>query len=65
VERDQLTVRHLLDLMPIDPTNVTLCTDAWTPPPTPVTYIGLEPPEGLHPDSHIITLKNLRDLIPD
>ncbi|EGG45277.1 TerD family protein [Streptomyces griseoaurantiacus] len=65
VERDQLTVRHLLDLMPVAPANVALCTGAWTPPPDPVTYIGLESPEGLHPDSRIITLKNLRDLIPD
>jgi hypothetical protein len=33
-------------------------------PDEPVMYIGLERPEGLHPDSRVITLENLRDLIP-
>lgn len=33
-------------------------------PDEPVMYIGLERPEGLHPDSRFITLENLRDLIP-
>jgi hypothetical protein len=34
-------------------------------PDGPVTYIGMEQPEGLHPDSVIITPQNLRALIPE
>jgi hypothetical protein len=30
----------------------------------PVTYIGLERPEGLPAGSQVVTLENLRDLIP-
>lgn len=63
VEREQLTVGYLIGLMSDDTTVV----DLWDGEPIadePVTYIGLERPEGLHPDSRIITLENLRDLIP-
>ncbi|MEU2156419.1 hypothetical protein ABZ532_15600 [Streptomyces sp. NPDC019396] len=63
VEREQLTVRYLIDLMAGDTTTV----DVWAGEPVsdePVMYIGLERPEGLHPDSRIITLENLRDVIP-
>lgn len=66
VEREQLTVGYLIDLMSADSTVV----DLWDGrsgepvPAEPVTYVGLERPEGLHPDSRIITLENLRDLIP-
>ncbi|MFJ5269587.1 hypothetical protein [Streptomyces sp. NPDC088358] len=61
-EREHLTVRYLTDLMSGDATAV----DLWdgVVPDEPVTYIGLERPEGLHPDSRVITLENLRDLIP-
>ncbi|MFF3579418.1 TerD family protein [Streptomyces mirabilis] len=63
VEREHLTVRYLIDLMSGDTTAV----DRWdggSVPDEPVMYIGLERPEGLHPDSRVITLENLRDLIP-
>ncbi|WBO62521.1 TerD family protein [Streptomyces camelliae] len=63
VEREQLTVGYLIDLMSGGTTTV----DRWdgeSVPDGPVMYIGLERPEGLHPDSRIITLENLRDLIP-
>ncbi|WP_149822977.1 TerD family protein [Streptomyces tailanensis] len=63
VEREQLTVRYLIDLMSGDTTAVDLW-DGGPVPDEPVTYIGLERPEGLHQDSRIITLENLRDLIP-
>ncbi|MFG2951955.1 hypothetical protein [Streptomyces adustus] len=63
VEREQLTVRYLTDLMSGDTTTVELL-DGGPVPDEPVTYIGLERPEGLHPDSQVITLENLRDLIP-
>ncbi|MFE4663648.1 TerD family protein [Streptomyces sp. NPDC056716] len=63
VERESLTVRYLTDLMSGDTT-----AEQWRAgdpvPAEPVTYIGLERPEGLHPDSRVITLGNLRDLIP-
>ncbi|MEY9989401.1 hypothetical protein ABIE67_001433 [Streptomyces sp. V4I8] len=61
VEREQLTVRYLTDLM--DATAVTLW-DGKAVPEGPVTYVGLQRPEGLHPESRILTPENLRDLIP-
>ncbi|MFJ1730683.1 TerD family protein [Streptomyces sp. NPDC088254] len=63
VEREQLTVRHLVELMSDATTTVDLW-DGGQVPDEPVTYIGLERPEGLHPDSRVITLENLRDVIP-
>lgn len=63
VERDYLTVRYLTDLMGDRATGTTLW-DGATVPEGPVTYIGLERPEGLHPDSVVVTPENLRDLIP-
>ncbi|MEV1080228.1 hypothetical protein AB0I98_18540 [Streptomyces sp. NPDC050211] len=64
MEREQLTIRHLTGLM-ADMGATVLPWDGATVPDVPVTYIGLERPEGLHPDSRIITPENLRDLIPD
>ncbi|MDH6582898.1 stress response protein SCP2 [Streptomyces sp. SAI-133] len=64
VEREQLTVGYLADLLANDGTQVA----TWDPesvPDVPVTYIGLERPEGLHPESVVITPENLRDLIPE
>ncbi|GHE59257.1 hypothetical protein GCM10014715_10620 [Streptomyces spiralis] len=63
VEVEQLTVRHLVDLMTDSTTTVTMW-DGKTLPAGPVTYIGLERPDGLHPDSRIVTPGNLGDLIP-
>ncbi|MFF0586203.1 hypothetical protein ACFYWD_09570 [Streptomyces sp. NPDC003781] len=63
VEREQLTIGYLVDLMSRDTTLMDLW-DGDQAPDEPVTYIGLERPEGLHEDSRIITLENLRDLIP-
>lgn len=64
VEREQLTVAYLIDLMS-DGDTVVDFWDGRSVPDEPVTYLGLERPEGLHPDSRVITLENLRDLIPD
>ncbi|WP_055529802.1 TerD family protein [Streptomyces graminilatus] len=66
VEREQLTVGYLIDLM-LSGGTTAVDMDLWDGgqvPGEPVTYIGLERPEGLHPDSRVITLENLRDLIP-
>ncbi|WP_392667242.1 hypothetical protein [Streptomyces sp. LN785] len=63
VEREHLTVRYLIDLMSGDTTAVELW-EGGPAPDEPVTYIGLERPEGLHPSSRVITRENLRDLIP-
>ncbi|MEU5314356.1 hypothetical protein [Streptomyces sp. NPDC021562] len=63
VEREQLTVGYLIGLMSSDTTTVELW-DGERVPDEPVTYIGLERPEGLHPDSRTVTVENLRDLIP-
>ncbi|MFG2487668.1 hypothetical protein ACGFSI_33575 [Streptomyces virginiae] len=64
VDREQLNVRYLLELMTGSATTVTLW-DGKTVPAGPVTYIGLERPEKLHPGSRIVTPENLRDLIPE
>ncbi|MGW3324164.1 TerD family protein [Streptomyces virginiae] len=64
VDREQLTVRYLLELMTGSATTVTVW-DGRTVPAGPVTYIGLERPEKLHPGSRIVTPENLRDLIPE
>ncbi|KOG38094.1 TerD family protein [Streptomyces decoyicus] len=63
VERDYLTVRYLVDLMAGGTTTVTPW-DGKSLPEGPVTYLGMERPEGLHPDSRVLTPENLRDLIP-
>jgi stress response protein SCP2 len=63
VEREYLTVRYLIDLMSGGATAVDLW-DGGPVPDEPVMYIGLERPEGLHPDSRVITLENLHALIP-
>ncbi|MCQ9182251.1 hypothetical protein KMT30_25040 [Streptomyces sp. IBSBF 2953] len=65
VEREHLTVRYLVDLMTGE--GDTTPPDLWDGEPVtdePVTYIGLVRPEGLHPDSRVVTPENLRDLIP-
>ncbi|THA36160.1 hypothetical protein E6R18_02220 [Streptomyces sp. A1277] len=62
VERDYLTVGYLTGLMAGRGAATTLW-DGVTVPDGPVTYIGLERPDGLHPDSVIVTPENLRDLI--
>ncbi|PNE37162.1 TerD family protein [Streptomyces noursei] len=63
VAREYLTVRYLADLMADSATTVTRW-EGGSLPDEPVTYLGLERPEGLHPDSQVITPGNLRDLIP-
>lgn len=63
VERDYLTVRHLTGLM-ADRAAATTVWDGTTVPDGPVTYLGLRRPDGLHPDSVVVTPENLRDLIP-
>lgn len=63
VEREQLTVRYLAELMADGGTAVTVW-DGETVPEGPVTYVGLRRPDGLHPESRIVTPENLRDLIP-
>ncbi|MER7517866.1 hypothetical protein [Streptomyces sp. NPDC126499] len=63
VERTPLTVRHLTELMAGAGARTTLW-DGRTMPEGPVTFIGLERPDGLAPGSRVITPENLRDLIP-
>ncbi|MCG7524680.1 hypothetical protein MHW47_09545 [Streptomyces sp. OfavH-34-F] len=63
VEREYLTVGHLAALLEGRGTEVTLW-DGGAAPDEPVTYIGLARPDGLHPDSVVVTPENLRDLIP-
>ncbi|MEV6512836.1 hypothetical protein AB0M61_42935 [Streptomyces sp. NPDC051642] len=63
VEREQLTVRHLVDLMSGEATKVTLW-DGETVPDGPVTFIGMSRPAELPAGSLVVTLENLRDLIP-
>ncbi|WP_405896340.1 hypothetical protein OG242_01245 [Streptomyces sp. NBC_00727] len=63
VERDYLTVGYLTGLMEERGATAALW-DGKSVPDGPVTYIGLERPDGLHPDSVVVTPENLRDLIP-
>jgi hypothetical protein len=63
VEREYLTVAHLTGLLS-ERATATTRWDGTTVPDGPVTYIGLRRPDGLHPDSVIVTPENLRDLIP-
>ncbi|MFT2019321.1 hypothetical protein ACMA1D_26265 [Streptomyces sp. 796.1] len=63
MQRDYLTVRHLVGLMAERATTTTRW-EGGEVPAEPVTYLGLERPTGLHPDSVVITPENLRDLIP-
>lgn len=66
VERKHLTVRYVTDLMTGGDRGATVTLwDGETVPAGPVTYIGLARPDGLHPDSRVITPENLRDLIPE
>ncbi|MET8468827.1 hypothetical protein ABZY90_22120 [Streptomyces sp. NPDC006422] len=62
VEREHLTVRWLLGLM--DGAQVTVW-DGGSVPEGPVTYIGMRRPEGLHPESRVLTPENLRDVVPE
>ncbi|MFD3991494.1 hypothetical protein [Streptomyces sp. NPDC058583] len=61
--RTSLTVGHLVALMEESGARTTLW-DGRTVPDAPVTYIGLERPEGLAPGSRVLTPENLRDLLP-
>ncbi|MET9675550.1 hypothetical protein ABZY68_20995 [Streptomyces sp. NPDC006482] len=61
--RTPLTVRHLVALMEESGAPMTLW-DGHTLPDAPVTYIGLERPDGLAPGSRVLTPENLRDLLP-
>ena len=63
VEREQLTVRHLVGLMTGEATTVTLW-DGETIPDEPVTFIGMRRPAELAAGSLVVTPENLRDLIP-
>ncbi|MET8576796.1 hypothetical protein [Streptomyces sp. NPDC005012] len=64
VARRQPTVGHLTGLMADNGVSVTLW-DGGAVPDGPVTFLGLQRPEGLHPESRVITPENLRGLIPD
>ncbi|APE26609.1 MULTISPECIES: hypothetical protein [Streptomyces] len=61
--RTPLTVGHLVALMEESGTETTVW-DGSTVPEAPVTYIGLERPDGLAPGSRVFTPENLRDLLP-
>ncbi|MCK7624303.1 TerD family protein [Streptomyces sp. RS10V-4] len=63
VPRAYLTVRYVADLLADRAESVTLWAGGPLPE-GPVTYLGLARPDGLHPDSRVITPRNLRDLIP-
>ncbi|MEV4255450.1 TerD family protein [Spirillospora sp. NPDC049652] len=66
VDREYLTVGHLVELMAARGAEV-VRWDASSPAAAdgrPVTYLGLERPEGLPEGTRVITPENLRDLIP-
>jgi hypothetical protein len=63
LEHESLTVRHLVGLLTDRAESVTVW-DGTTLPEGPVTFLGLDRPEGLHPDSRVFTPRNLHDAIP-
>ncbi len=63
VEREYRTVRRLTGLLAERATATTLW-DGVTVPDGPVTYIGMQRPDGLHPDSVTVTPEHPRALIP-
>jgi hypothetical protein len=63
VERDYLRMDYLTTLMGANAETVSMY-DGGSLPEEPVTFVGLERPEGLAEGSQAFTLNNLRDLIP-
>ncbi|KIF06926.1 hypothetical protein PL81_04815, partial [Streptomyces sp. RSD-27] len=63
VGREHLTVRYLVGLL-AGRARATVTGDGAVLPDGPVTYIGMQRPDGLHPDSVVVTPENLRALIP-
>lgn len=61
--REFLQVRYLQGVLSENNT-VILPGREWKGEPVPVTYVGVSEPEGLHPDSKVITLASLGDLVP-
>lgn len=63
--REYLTVRYLADAWMSENTVIVPGGDGWREQATvPVTYVGLEEPEGLPEGSTVITLSNLHELVP-
>ena len=67
VEREYITMEYLVRILEKKATSFLWAdeVDMATISKEPVTYIGMERPEGLHPDSVVHTLYNLHDLIPE
>jgi hypothetical protein len=63
LQRDYLTVGHLVELMRAAGTEVMLW-EPGTEPAGPVTYLGVHAPEDLPAGSEVITLDRLNQLIP-
>lgn len=63
VERDYLRMDYLTTLMGANAETVSVY-DGGSLPEEPVTFVGLQRPEGLAEGSQVFTLNNLSDLIP-
>ena len=61
--RTFLQIRYLQGVLS-EHNTVILPGGEWKPEAEPVTYVGVSQPEGLHPDSKVITLASLGDLVP-
>jgi hypothetical protein len=64
VERDYLRVSYITDLMAAKAGRTTAYEPGCALGEDPVTYVGLEEPEGLPEGSEVFTLNRLRDLVP-
>jgi hypothetical protein len=64
VERDYLRVSYITDLMAAKAGRVTAYEPGCVLGEDPVTFVGLEQPEGLPPGSEVFTLNRLRELVP-
>ena len=64
VDRDYLRVSYITDLMAVKAGRVTAYEPGCALGQDPVTFVGLEQPEGLPEGSAVFTLNRLRDLVP-
>ena len=64
VERDYLRVSYITDLMAAKAGRVTAYVPGCVLGEDPVTFVGLEQPEGLPEGSEVLTLNRLRELVP-
>ncbi len=64
IDRQYLSLEYLVELMRQNADEFSWYVQGMNFLETPVTFLGLEVPEGLHKDSKVYTISNLQQLIP-